>query len=347
MLTSSALFHIWKRQVFLRSRHDELSSLLGCSWLHTGIYMIGCADRVVYIGQSNQLSQRSIDSLGRVYHRVPDTSLPWSMAFSPCAYEDMDVYESAAIRAYAPEFNTSVPSLTKSFGRMPVIAGMAQVFADQAAPSTAFSPESVKRQIDEASKASTPPWKKGKVIPRDESNTAREQKFNLRDVNTSGRDFFDALSAQRRRVRERTAPPQRPERIKTYIEHKGVEIHIDEVTLNESGERHLSFEWVAKSYGKIIGNGMELDKATAANKAIATAEEHLAQPYRFKINLCDDGSVVSQDGEYLGTWEMDENDQPSFTPDGETEVLFFEMWIGLLCHKIADWREARDQAPTS
>jgi hypothetical protein len=138
MLTSSALYHLWKRQVFLRNRHDELTSLLGCSWLNTGIYMIGCADRVVYIGQSNQLSQRSIDSLGRVYHRVQDTSLSWSMAFAPCAHEDMDEYESAAIRAYAPEFNTSIPSTEKSLGRMPVIAGSAQVFAGQSTPSTAF-----------------------------------------------------------------------------------------------------------------------------------------------------------------------------------------------------------------
>lgn len=160
MLTSSALFHLWRRQVFLRNCHDELSALLGCSWLHTGIYMIGCADRVVYIEQSNQLGQRSIDSLGRVYHRVPDISLPWSMAFAPCAYEDMDEYESVAIRAYAPNFNTFAPSLEKSLGRMPVISGTAPVFADQTSPSTAFFPEYVKRQIEEASKNATPPWRK-------------------------------------------------------------------------------------------------------------------------------------------------------------------------------------------
>jgi len=315
--------------------------LLGSSWLRTGIYMIGCADRVVYIGQSNQLSQRSIDSLGRVYHRVPDTSRPWSMAFSPCAYEEMDEYESAAIRAYAPEFNTSIPSLTKSLGRMPVIAGVAQVFANQASTSTAFTPESVKRQIEEASTNSTPPWKKGKTIPTGDANTEPEQTFDLHDVNTVGRDFFNAQAAQRQSARRRMAPRQRPQKVKTYIEHKDVEIHITEVTSNESGERHLSFEWIAKSYGEVIGSGIETDKATAANKAIATAEEHLTQPYRFKINLCNDGSVITNHGEYLGTWEMDENDQPSFTPDGGTEVQFSEMWIGLLCQKIAAWHEAQ------
>ena len=347
MLTSSALFHLWKRQVFLRNRHDYLTTLLGCSWLHTGIYMIGCADRVVYIGQSNQLSQRSIDSLGRVYHRVADTSLAWSMAFAPCAYQDMDEYESAAIRAYAPEFNTSLPSLEKSLGRMPVIAGTAQVFADQAVPSSAFFQDCVRRQIEEASKNAMPPWRKGKALPKDDTSAIPEQEFDLRDMNTSGREFFDLLSSQRRRAQRRATPTQMPERIKTYVEHKGVEIHIEEVTSGKAGQRHLSFEWMAKSYGRVIAKGEEPDKATAATKAIAAADDLLAQPYRFKINLCDDGSVVTQDGEYLGTWEMDENDHPSFTPDGETEVLFFEMWVGLLCQKIADWHEAQDQAPAS
>lgn len=166
-------------------------------------------------------------------------------------------------------------------------------------------------------------------------------------MNTSGQEFFDALSSQRRRAQRRAAQTNRPERIKTYVEHKGVEIHIDEVTSGEADQRHLSFEWMAKSYGKVIANGEEPDKATAATKAIAAADEHLAQPYRFKINLCDDGSVVTRDGEYLGTWEVDENHHPSFTPDGETDVLFFEMWIGLLCQKIADWHEAQDQVPAS
>ena len=347
MLSSSALFHLWKRQVFLRNRHDELSSLLQCVWLNTGIYMIGCADRVVYIGQSNQLRQRSIDSLGRVYHRFPDTSLPWSIAFAPCAYEDMDEFESAAIRAYAPHFNTSIPSRDKSLGRMPVIAGTAQVFADQESPSTAFSRECVKRQIEKAAQSSNPPWMKGQALPQEAPIVISEQKFDLRDVNTSGRDFFGALSIQRRRAKSRMPPPQRPDRIKTYVEHKGVEIHIDEVTSNNGGERCLTFEWMAKSYGKVIASGEEPDKASAANKAIDATEEHLTKPHRFKINLCDDGSVVTRDGEYLGTWTADENGHPSFTPDGETESLFFEMWTGLLCQKIADWHESKSQAPIS
>lgn len=347
MLTSSALFHLWKQQVFLRNRNEELTSLLGCSWLHTGIYMIGCADLVVYVGHSNQLSQRSIDSLGRVYHRVPDTTASWSIAFAPCPYEDMDEYESAAIRAYAPQFNTSIPSIAKSTGRMPIIAGTAQVFTGQDTPSTAFSPSCLERQLTEAMKNPTPPWRKGNAIPGDEIGKRPEQKFDLRDLNTNGRDVFDPLSSQRRRVQHRKAPPQKPERIKTYVEHKGVEIHIDEVTKNEAGERCLTFEWMAKSSGKVVGIGVEPDKATAATNAIAAADEHLAQPYRFKNNLDEDGSVITRDGEYIGTWEMDENDHPSFTPLGETEVLFFEMWVGLLCQKIADWHDAQNETPTT
>ncbi|WP_375263522.1 GIY-YIG nuclease family protein [Palleronia sp.] len=308
--------------------------------------MIGCADRVVYIGQSNQLSQRSIDSLGRIYHRVSDTSLPWSMAFAPCAYEHMDEHESAAIRAYEPDFNTSIPSLDKSLGQMPVVAGTAQVFADQTSPSTAFSPDCVRRQIDEATKSATPLWRRGKVLPQVDASIPAEQKFDLREVDTFGRNLFDALSSQRRRAQRRSTPTQRPERIKTYFEHKGVEIHIDELMSDQLGRRHLSFEWMARSYGKIIASGTEPDKASAAKQAIDAAEEHLAQPYRFKINLCDDGSVVTRDGEYLGTWRADENGHPSFTPDGETEVMFFEMWIGLLCQKIADWHEEQDQTST-
>ena len=62
---------------------------------------------------------------------------------------------------------------------------------------------------------------------------------------------------------------------------------------------------------------------------------------RWKINLLDDGSVVTQDGEYLGTCEFDENDHPSFTPDGETEALFFDVMIPRLCDRIEEWRKSR------
>jgi hypothetical protein len=59
---------------------------------------------------------------------------------------------------------------------------------------------------------------------------------------------------------------------------------------------------------------------------------------RWKINLLDDGSVVTRDGEYLGTWQSDENDHPRFTPDGESEIIFFDMYVGSLCDRIEQWR---------
>jgi hypothetical protein len=37
----------------------------------------------------------------------------------------------------------------------------------------------------------------------------------------------------------------------------------------------------------------------------------------YPINFLDDGSVVTRDGEYLGTWTTDESDAIyEFTPDG-------------------------------
>lgn len=60
---------------------------------------------------------------------------------------------------------------------------------------------------------------------------------------------------------------------------------------------------------------------------------------KWKINLLDDGSVVTQDGEILGTWTSDENDHPSFTPDGKSEELFFDVFVPRLCEKIEEWWE--------
>ncbi|POO56166.1 hypothetical protein CTT39_05315 [Agrobacterium rosae] len=66
---------------------------------------------------------------------------------------------------------------------------------------------------------------------------------------------------------------------------------------------------------------------------------------KFKINLMDDGSVVTRDGEYLGTWELDAEDHPSFTPDGHTEQLLWSPWVGLLCEEIEQWRQQQSRDP--
>jgi hypothetical protein len=47
MITSSGLFHLWKRQVFLRNRHEDFDALLSIPSMISGIYLIGCAKEVV------------------------------------------------------------------------------------------------------------------------------------------------------------------------------------------------------------------------------------------------------------------------------------------------------------
>ncbi|MCS4091369.1 hypothetical protein [Rhizobium sp. BK176] len=63
----------------------------------------------------------------------------------------------------------------------------------------------------------------------------------------------------------------------------------------------------------------------------------LSEPLRFNINLGKDGLVVTRDGEVIGTWVMDENEHPSFIPDGASEPLFFDVFLGSLCQRIEDW----------
>jgi hypothetical protein len=63
---------------------------------------------------------------------------------------------------------------------------------------------------------------------------------------------------------------------------------------------------------------------------------------RWPINLLEDGTVVTSDGEYLGTWGTDESDAVyQFTPDGASEVLFADVFKGRLCSTIWEWHEAR------
>lgn len=61
---------------------------------------------------------------------------------------------------------------------------------------------------------------------------------------------------------------------------------------------------------------------------------------RWNIKLLSDGSVVTHDGEYLGTWQCDENDHPSFTPEGQTEPLLFDVFVQSLCDQIEEWRQS-------
>lgn len=196
MLSHRLLNLAWGRQVFLRHPHEELDELLSMPMGSSGIYLIGCAKEVVYVGQSWRLKERPIESLGRYYHRVPDTSLPWSIAFAPCPPEEMDERESTAIRCYAPIFNTSIPSVPKSQGQMPEIIGVAAVFQDQNGPCGAFDPENLKRQMQKAQTNPKPPWKRKrtrrKIVtpePRLKKRMAIPEEYLEADIDSFKRSF--------------------------------------------------------------------------------------------------------------------------------------------------------------
>jgi hypothetical protein len=62
----------------------------------------------------------------------------------------------------------------------------------------------------------------------------------------------------------------------------------------------------------------------------------------FAINLLDDGTVITADGEYLGTWGTDESDAfYEFTPDGADAPLLIDPFVKFLCDKIEDWHNDR------
>jgi hypothetical protein len=83
-------------------------------------------------------------------------------------------------------------------------------------------------------------------------------------------------------------------------------------------------------------NIIELTKEEVA-ELVAHHGVSLDEPLRFNINLGKDGSVVTRDGEVVGTWIMDENEHPSFILEGETEPLFFDVYLGSLCERIEEW----------
>ena len=186
----------WHRHVFLRNPNEEFDELLSMPMSSSGIYLIGCAKEIVYVGQSWRFKERPIESLGRYYHRVPDTSLPWSIAFAPCPPEEMDERESTAIRSYAPKFNTSIPSVPKSQSRMPEVIGAAAVFQDQDGPCGAFDPENLKRQMENAQTNPKPPWKRKRTRrktatpePRRKKRIAICEGFFEEDLDTFKRSF--------------------------------------------------------------------------------------------------------------------------------------------------------------
>jgi hypothetical protein len=177
---SRFLSNLWKRKDYLdkRTRHQDIDDICGGlssgGFTMSGIYLIGCGDRIVYIGQSigtGGIAHRSIESLARIYPQVEDETLPWSIGLAPYKEyrapffyedgEDFNELESTAIRKYAPMFNTSIPSKLKSQGKELEIKHIAEVFADVDYPCTAFESDNLDKQVIEAENNQSPPWQQG------------------------------------------------------------------------------------------------------------------------------------------------------------------------------------------
>ena len=167
------LFNLWERYSWgERTKHQDIENMFkgrlekdaGFGGVQ-GIYFIGCGNRIVYIGQSVNIPNRSIESLAKIYHQIDDINLPWSIGLAP-VIDDVEPYpfnelESTAIRKLAPIFNTSIPSKLKSMGREPKVIHIARVFSDQDKNCTAFDLENLEKQAIEANNNPSPPWQKG------------------------------------------------------------------------------------------------------------------------------------------------------------------------------------------
>jgi hypothetical protein len=129
--------------------------------------------------------------------------------------------------------------------------------------------------------------------------------------------------------------------MKTTFEYRGCVIHLVENNSKNGDAVVTDFRWSTSHYGRNVASGSASYKSIAAEEAQSSCDNHLSKPVLYEINLMDDGSVVTKYGEYLGTWKADENDHPNFTPDGASDVLFFDVFVGSLCRKIWKWSESK------
>lgn len=175
-MISSNILGLWRKYIGeIEIMHPELFNILSRSRLNgNGIYFIGCSDRIIYIGQSINLKQRAIQSLGQKYQLVEDKSLPWAIGFTPLKdYQSLDInrsnyweenyglmneLESTAVRKFAPQFNTYLHNHKRSEGKEPDIKYAAQVFANNS-NCTAFDLVNIRQQKEEALKNKCPPWR--------------------------------------------------------------------------------------------------------------------------------------------------------------------------------------------
>ena len=168
MTSWSAFKSLWNFQEFGRERHRDLDILMnirmGTVGNSGGVYLIGCGNEIVYIGMTNNFRRRILQSLGRCYPLVKDTTLPWSLALAPWGTVDIspeeECWESSAIKAFAPIYNTSIPSMVKSNGSLPTIYADVPIFADQGHETGgAFEADNMQRQKTKAALDPCPPWK--------------------------------------------------------------------------------------------------------------------------------------------------------------------------------------------
>lgn len=68
-----------------------------------------------------------------------------------------------------------------------------------------------------------------------------------------------------------------------------------------------------------------------------------APEMRYHINLMEDGSVITESGEYLGTWDINETDAIyQFTPDGADKPIFLHPFVPWLCDMIEEWHKEQN-----
>ena len=84
--------------------------------------------------------------------------------------------------------------------------------------------------------------------------------------------------------------------MKTTFEYKGFVIDLVENTRQHGADRVTNFSWIVRHYGKDVACGRVSDKAAAAEEAQKACDDHLAEPFRYNINLMDGGSVITKDG---------------------------------------------------
>lgn len=126
------------------------------------------------------------------------------------------------------------------------------------------------------------------------------------------------------------------------LDYRGCVIEITERETFEGGTKVTVFKWQAERFKKEIASGIHPEKGGAYEDACFACDSLLDDPYRFDINFIgfgeeESGDVITKDGEYIGTWSIDQDDHPSFTPDGADGPLFYDIFLGQLAQKVSAW----------